>query len=858
MNPKLIITLVGGVLTCINAFGCVRPVSACDHDPGNGFGLVRLGRPVAVFVDTGADAAVKHAGLGLVADLERVAGNPAALFSDLADAKSEIVVVGVLGQSPLIDRLVTGGKIRVNDLVGQWEAYRQVVVAQPVPGVDRALVIVGSDRRGAVFGAYDLSAKIGVNPWYWWADVPVARKANIFISSGEHKDQPKVKYRGIFINDEDPSFTTWARTKFGGVNSHMYGKVFELMLRLKANYLWPAMWQPKAFNEDDPQNMVLADEMGVIMGTSHHEPMMRAHDEWGRFKGGKWDYVTNGAKLRDFWRGGIQRMVSKQNGKPFESLVTIGMRGDGDEPMSKGTATRLLEGIVRDQRQILTEVTGRPAAQTPQMWALYKEVQAYYDSGMKVPDDVLLLFSDDNWGQVRRLPERGVARPGGHGVYYHFDYVGGPRNYKWLNTNQIEKVWQQMNLAHEYGADALWVVNVGDIKPMEFPISFFLDMAWNPQAMTLEAMSGYGAHWAEATFGPAVANDVAEVVAAYGRLAARRKPEFLNPDSFPLGASTPQALDGGGFGARVAEVAVLEDKVAVIKQSLRPEQLAAYFQLVEHPVLALANIYKLYYYTAWNRKLAAANDARANVFADLAEAAFKQDQQITGQYHALNGGKWDGMMLQTHIGYTSWQQPAQQTMPEIQRISGGAQTNAAIVMQPLQRGPFGVSEQGAFNISIEAAHFSRSSASQGLAWTLIPNLGWSSLGSVTALPQGRASTTVADNIRLDYDFETQWRGEVRLKVHLVPTLDTRNAGGVKLAVALDNGPAQVLNMNLVPTGEELRSPQEKAWGRAVEDNAAVLFAQFKEMAPGKHVIHLWRLDDNVVVQKLEVVRVGSE
>ncbi|MFN3861939.1 MAG: glycosyl hydrolase 115 family protein, partial [Roseateles sp.] len=473
------------------ALACDAPAAICSRDGAGSFGLVRAGRPAAVLVEPGADPALQHVGRSFAADLTRVAGSAAAQLQATAGAPPELVLIAQLGRSPLLDDLQRRGKLQAADLRGRWEAFRQVVVEQPFPGVKRALVIVGSDRRGAVFGAYDLSARIGVSPWHWWADVPVAKQADVFVTAGQREDQPQVKYRGIFINDEAPALSTWAEKKFGGTNAKMYEHVFELLLRLKANCLWPAMWPPRAFNADDPRNMVLADEMGIVMGTSHHEPMSRAHDEWRRNKGGAWDYAKNAPQLREFWRGGIQRMMGRPDGSAFETLVTVGMRGDGDEPMSEHTATTLLETIVRDQRQIIADVTKKPAEQTPQVWALYKEVQDYYDAGLKVPDDVLLLFADDNWGQIRRLPEPGAAkRQGGYGVYYHFDYVGGPRNYKWLNTNQIEKVWQQMNLAHAHGADTLWIVNVGDIKPMEFPIHFFLDMGGETQAQQAQPQAG--------------------------------------------------------------------------------------------------------------------------------------------------------------------------------------------------------------------------------------------------------------------------------------------------------------------------------------------------------------------------------
>ncbi|HEY9106276.1 MAG TPA: glycosyl hydrolase family 8 [Roseateles sp.] len=853
---RLVLGLVHA-LAGAGALACTTPASICTKDAGQGsFGLIRAGQPAAVIVESGADPALRHVGRSFAVDLAAVSGRAASQLTGLAGAPREVIVIGELGRSPLVDGLVASGKLKAAGLKGQWEAFTQAVVDKPFPGVDRALVIAGADRRGAVFGAYDLSARMGVSPWQWWADVPVEKQANVFVMAGAREDRPGVKYRGIFINDEAPALSTWAQARFGGANSKLYAHVFELILRLKGNYLWPAMWPPRAFNADDPRNMVLADEMGIVTGTSHHEPMSRAHDEWARFKGGAWDYVKNAPQLREFWRGGIERMMGRPDGSAFDTLVTVGMRGDGDEPMSEGTATALLEGIVRDQRQIIADVTKQPAEKTPQMWALYKEVQDYYDKGMKVPDDVLLLFADDNWGQVRRLPNPpssgSVKRPGGYGVYYHFDYVGGPRNYKWLNTNQIEKVWQQMNLAYEHGADALWIVNVGDIKPMEFPIHFFLDMAWSPQRMTPAALAAYPKDWASATFGPAQAAEIGELVTRYSQYAARRKPELVSPTSFPLGEATADALDGGEFGRRIAEWEALEARVAKVKAALRADQLDAFFQFVEHPVTALANLYRLYYAVAWNRKLAAAGDARANVFADRAEAAFARDQAISDQYHAIANGKWAGMMLQTHIGYTSWQQPDKNLMPAVRRVDG-ATPDAAAVQQQLDR-PAAKSAGGV--TVLEATQFSRAVNGRGLTWTAIPNLGHG-LGAVAALPQGRAPTTLTDGMRLEYDVELAQGGDLSIDLVMVPTLDTRNAGGIRLAVALDDGAPQTLNLNLLPTAGPENRREEKNWSQAVIDNQFKLTARFTGITPGRHVIRVWRLDDNAVLQKLVVSTPGK-
>jgi len=825
------------------ALACEGAVTICPKAASTSFALIQAGRPATVLVDPGADPAVRHAADGFAGDLERVSGARAARIQKLAGVKGPVVLIGVLGRSPAIDALVRAGKVKPQDIAGEWEAFRQIVVDNPAPGIARALVIVGSDRRGAVYGAYDLSEKIGVSPWHWFADVPVAQQANVFVTAGSRRDQPRVRYRGFFINDEAPAFSTWAQKKFGGANAKAYVHIFELNLRLKGNYLWPAMWAPRAFNDDDPQNKILADAMGIVMGTSHHEPMTRAQDEWhrntgGGVTGGKWDYASNAANLRAFWRGGIERMMSKGDGRGYESLITVGMRGDGDEPMAEGTATKLLEGIVADQRKIIAEVSGRPANQQPQVWALYKEVQDYYDHGMQVPDDVILLFADDNWGQVRRLPDPGAApRKGGYGVYYHFDYVGGPRNYKWLNTNQIEKSWQQMDLAWQGGARALWIVNVGDLKPMEYPLSFFMKQAWNPEAMTPEALAAYPAEWARAQFGPAQGKAIGALLTRYSQLAARRKPELIDAGSFALGQGADPARDGGEFGAMVGEWAALEAAMLKARAEVPAGGGDAFFQLVEHPIAAMANLYRLYYAVAWNRRLAAVNDTRANGFADQAEKLFAQDQALSDRYHAIAGGKWDGMMLQTHIGYTNWQQPDTQVMPEVKRVTGARRS---VVEMPV------IATDA---VTIEAGDYARAVGGKGLAWRAIPHLG-RTRDAVLALPQGRPATTPADGVRLEYAVPVAKPGELAVQLILVPTLGTGADGKLRIGVSLDDGPVQVLTDLITPAPNAADTQAKRDWNRAVEDNARVLEARFPGIAAGAHVLKVWRIDDNVVLQRI--------
>ena len=654
--------LPAGALAQQSAY--VVPTSASGSFP-----LAVAGRVAPLLVDPADDPAVRRAARDLAADLGRVTGVTAAV-QDTVGPGGDVVIIGTVGKSALLDRLVRARKLDVSAVQGRWETFQLQVVERPLPGVARALVIAGSDRRGTIYGIYDLSAEIGVTPWYWWADVPVRRRTELYVLPGIHsKGEPRVRYRGFFINDEAPALSGWAHEKFGGFNSKFYAHVFELLLRLKGNYLWPAMWG-NAFYDDDVLNRDFAQTYGVVIGTSHHEPMLRAHDEWRRYGGGgAWHYEKNAPALRAFWREGIRRMGDT------EAVVTVGMRGDGDEPMSEGRNIALLEKIVADQRAIIQEVTGKPAGEVPQIWALYKEVQDYYDHGMRVPDDVTLLFADDNWGNIRRLPPAGVKRTGGYGVYYHFDYVGGPRNYKWMNTNQIERVWEQMQLAYAHGVDRIWIVNVGDIKPMEFPLDFFLDYAWNPDALPVDELAGYSRRWAAEQFGAQHAAEIARLLDTYTKFNARRKPELLSPETYSLlhYREADRVVEAYHQLAREAER---------LYQQLAPEYRAAFYQLVLYPIVASANINDLYVTVGRNRLYASQGRVSANELAERAEQLFGRDAQLSAFYNdTLAGGKWSHMMDQTRIGYTYWQQPERNVLPEVKRVHPAAAASMGVALE---------------------------------------------------------------------------------------------------------------------------------------------------------------------------------
>ena len=654
----------------LRSFAIGQPEYITASPTAGGLTLAHAGTAATLYVDSGDDWGVMHAAQELQSDMRRVTGVKPALQRNTGSPRGDVVLIGTIGRSRLIDRLIENHTIDVRSIRGQWESTLTQVVDHPLPGIERALVIAGSDPRGTIYGIYDLSADIGVSPWYWWADVPVPHRDALYAKAGRWvAGPPAVKYRGIFLNDEAPSLTGWVDEKYGGYNHLFYTKVFDLLLRLRGNFLWPAMWN-SAFAADDPLNAKLADRYGVVMGTSHEEPMMCAEKEW-QSSYGQWDYAANSKRIDGFWRHCMQRDAR------YQEVVTLGMRGHNDTPMSTGDNIALLERIVADQRRILQETVNPNLADVPQVWALYKEVQTYYEHGMRVPDDVTLLWSDDNWGDLRRLPTPAERkRSGGAGIYYHFDYVGGPRSYKWLNTNYIPKIWEQMNLAWKYGATRLWVVNVGDLKPMELPISFFLDMAWSPARFNPDDLRQYTGQWAAQQFGPRHAAQIARLLTTYTKYNGRRKPELLAPDTFSL-------VDFDEAQRVYDEWQSLLDEAEEVGRELPAAYRGAYFELVLYPVKASAIVNQLDITAGENALYAFQGRVSANDMADKARRLFAEDAALTSRYnHGLAHGKWDHMMDQTHIGYTYWNEPPVNAMPPVARV------------QPLTGGHMAVAPQG--------------------------------------------------------------------------------------------------------------------------------------------------------------------
>jgi hypothetical protein len=677
MRKVLLLIIVIGIQI---SYVCAQKASADNSFISSDKGKVKFtisssGRSTPLFISSEEWPGVIRAFKDLRTDIEKVTSVAPALYIDTLPHSKELIIAGTLGKSPVIDKIILDKKIDVTGITGKWETFLIQVVNNPSPEVRKALIIAGSDKRGTIYGIYEISKLIGVSPWYWWADVPVMKRPDLYVKSLKLvQGSPSVKYRGIFLNDEAPDLTNWIREKFGSVKPgenppvpkgvanyghEFYTKLFELILRLKGNYLWPAMWN-NAFNEDDPENPGLADEYGIVMGNSHQEPMLRAQKEWDRryIKSiGTWNYAKNPDILEAFWRDGIKR------NKNFESIVTIGLRGANDTEMAPGgpqANMAMLEKIVDVQRKILSEEINTDVTKIPQLWCLYKEVQDYYKAGMRVPDDVTLLWAEDNWGNIRRLPtaeER--KRSGGAGIYYHFDYHGGPRSYQWLNTSPVAKIWDQMSLAKQYGADRIWIVNVGHFKGYELPIEYFLDLAWNTEKQTGENINEYTRQWAARQFGEIYSKDIAQILSGYTKFNGRRKPELLSPSTYSL------------INYHEAETVVENYKALTVKASdifnkIPPEMQNAFYQLVLFPVKACSIVNELYLAAGKNDLYARQRRASTNNMAEMTRDLFEQDTSLMGYYNRdFADGRWNHFMDQTHLGYTSWVDPPANSLKAI-------------------------------------------------------------------------------------------------------------------------------------------------------------------------------------------------
>ncbi|KAL2816732.1 hypothetical protein BJX63DRAFT_441466 [Aspergillus granulosus] len=620
----------------------------------------------------------------------RIAANASDIFSSHAP-KTAIIAATV--DSPLIWALEKRGLVNVSDIRGEWETFRTTVVRDYQSGKG-ALVIAGSDKRAVVYGLYTLSEQCGQSPYHWWADVPTTRHEAIYaLPITTTHGSPSVKYRGLFINDEAPALTGWWSRKHGvdhyPLDTEFYRHVFDLILRLKGNFIWPAMWASyvpppgNIFFTDDLDNQQLADDYGIVVSTSHHEPMQRATNEWNSSETGEWDWTTNKANVTRFMEEGVRRAGNN------ETYFTMGMRGASDSAISGEDPIDLLRDVIDTQRDILVKYHQDLSA-VNQVWTIYKEVATYYAGGLNPPEDVTLMFTDDSWGNTMRLPTaEEAARPGGIGLYYHFEYVGNPKSYKWQNTNNLAKVYKELYQALERGVDRIWVFNVADIKPMELPLAFAMDIAWDSSRFGFGFIPEYLNAFASREFssGP-MSEEIASILLEHSRLIGRRKYESTTSITYSF-------KNYNELERVLGEWENLASRVLKVRHALSPEFHPAYFHLVQYPVQAGLLYHRIVLHQSTNQQYAIQRRNTANKIAKQILADSDADADLREEYNSMLDGKWDGIIDQPKLEQWQWERWLSPSRDIIQNLS---------FVQPRQNFVYALGNLGIYGEGSESAN----------------------------------------------------------------------------------------------------------------------------------------------------------
>jgi len=784
----------------------------------------------AIIIDPNDYAAVQLAAKFFADDVQRVAGKRPAVTNTIAGA-SQIIIAGTLGHSALIDAMAADGKIKSLDKIrDRWEATLLQIVEKPFPGVERALVIVGSDRRGTAYGLMQLSEKIGVSPWYWWADVPVRRQKTIAIKlSVSEISAPAVKYRGIFINDEDWGLNPWASKtfdpQFGNIGPKTYEKVFELMLRLRLNYIWPAMHACSTEFGATPENVALADKFGIVAGSSHCEPMLCNNIHWNEKEKGLWNYSLNRDAIHSYWEENAKARSSE------EAVWTLGIRGIHDAAMEKPPTElpdriNLVTQVIADQRDLLNQYVATNWGPIAQCFVPYKEVLPIYDAGLKVPDDVTLVWVDDNFGYIRRLSAPGERkRSGGAGVYWHLSYYGGPHSYTWINTTAPALMWEELHKGWENDARTLWVINVGDIKPMEIDIDYFSRLAWNPEGFSLGAQRQFLQEFAAKNFGEKSAQPIAGLLMEFYRLGTIHKPELMNRD-------WAMSLPSERVAQLTSDYKNLLKQNEKIANAIPAEERDAYTETIGFPARVLGEAGLIF---MADREIQQSIDVAANE-KTIAQLRSDLEAQVKHFNTEIAGGKWNRMMpgLVTGNDLTKW--------------------NSQV------RWPWGETESSKLKVQspkLETARHWRDAATAdlqpsngGARWTEIEGLGTS--GRAMALqPAGLDSSWKDDDTNapaLGYDFATKG-GDAEAFVDFLPSFRIYPGMKLRVAVSVDDHAPVVVE---VPGSSGAENENGTIRSSAVQDNYVRAKIPLPNLAVGKHTFTIRAIDPGAVIDRVSL------
>ncbi|MBB3186961.1 glycosyl hydrolase 115 family protein [Microbacter margulisiae] len=852
--PRCVTNLIGSCLAVLFTQFCygATPVKI-DFSGLKSSGVVLAGNGHAspILVESTNNEAVLRAAHDLANDFYHVTGCKPKLIHGLPDRVKNIVIAGTLGSSPTIDRLAAKGILKTTGIKGKWESFVWQIIKNPLPGISHALVIAGSDRRGTIYGIYELSQRIGVSPWYWWADVPV-RKQRFIRACGERfvVGPPAVKYRGIFLNDEDWGLRPWASKTFdpkiGNIGPKTYARIFELLLRLRANYLWPAMHPGTTAFNAFPQDAKLADEYGIVMGSSHCEQMLRNNiSEWNEKEYGAYNFVTNAQGVLKYWE---QRI--RENGK-YENIYTLGMRGISDSGMPGGGTllqkAQRLHTIISDQRKMLARWVNPNVRKVPQIFCPYKEVLPLYHLMPKLPDDITLMWPDDNYGYIREFSNaQERKRHGGAGVYYHVSYWGRPHDYLWLCSTSPGLIAEEMTKACDYGANKVWILNVGDLKPAELDIEYFLHLAWNPHAWN--GMNTYDLLEKQFTrdFGAAYAPKLTSIMSKYYRLNFQRKPEHMLVNLTNTFSTT---LNGDEAEQRIEAWQKLSTQAVAVGKTLPVQWHDAFFELVGYPVEAAA---------AMNEKCLALDEYYTGIHQNridrLTEAREAQAQihRLTDIYNnQIAGGKWRYMMSDNPRGQLTLNIP-QLPQNDTNDVVRHQNIPTAIKPSPVSSCSMPGADfvEKGHHVIMEAEHASAFiPGKKGVCWRKIAGVGYNG-EAVTVFPRlipvlDQPKMILKDSPCLEYKVCLKDTGIWKVTVRALPTFSVQAGKPQRYAIAFDNASPKIISLPYST------SEYDRQWQQDVLRNAALTTSLHAIHTAGLHILKIWMVDPGIVIDAIE-------
>lgn len=816
------------LLFALNANGQAITVKTTPAVLKTDFALSDGKSATQIIIDDEDYAAVKLAANFFANDIKTVTGQSTIIKNTLESA-SVAVIAGTLGKSKIIDRLVATGKIQqVDKIKGHWEASLWQVIDNPTPGVAKALIIIGSDRRGTVYGIMSLSKIIGVSPWHWWADVTAAKKEKLTISVPQANwDEPGVKYRGIFINDEDWGLNQWARKTFekelGSIGPKTYEKIFELMMRLKLNYLWPAMHGVTKEFGSIPEDWQMADRFGIVAGSSHCEPMLYNNIHWNEKTRGNWNYSLNRDTIYNVW----QKTVLER--KDAEAVWTVGIRGIHDRgmeapPLAIPERIKVVEHVFKDQRGLINQNVTKQWGNVAQCFVPYKEVLPIYDAGLKVPDDVTLMWVDDNFGYIRRLSNPDERkRSGGSGLYWHLSYYGFPHSYTWINTTAPALMWEEFHKAWENQTRTMWVINVGDIKPMEIGIDYFSTLAWHPESERLNSQPDFLSSFLSAQFAPELVAPLTGLLNEYYRLGTVRKPEMMNRN-WAISLSDKSST---GLQKQYTDLAKLETNLAArVPKGMQD----AYTELIGFPLRVLTSSGLIFLH---DRAIVYGADTSAHI-AEINKLKNYLEAEVTHYNNDIAGGKWKFMMPGLYTGKTlsAWNSQVAWPWGETKQPD----TSKKMIQPDVVR---------------LASSADRQTVKGSAKWTLTAGLGNS--GTAMALLPASLDATwkPADNSAptLEYNFEANGK-EGKVLIEFMPTFRTYPGMQLRVATGVDGKLIATVEVPGSNGREDENGPNRN---QGVRNNYVQATVDLPAFRAGSHKFFIRAVDPGVVIDKVSFV-----